>query len=86
MNTLISKLNEGSSTKSIYFEQPLLSPTNSEDLNFKEKIANILTGAILNSKSPLAQDDPFGYLISKEFLFKFLTFSGMFIFIMVLFE
>ena len=60
-----------------------------EQINYtqiNDKLSEILNNAILPSKSPLQSDDPMNYLISKDFLIQFITFSSLLLTFLSLFN
>lgn len=53
---------------------------------FNTHVAHALNDAVLPSKSPLPENDPFNFLTSPKFVTTFLTASSVLVFMLSLFE
>ncbi len=61
-------------------------PFETKSKEFYDVISTALNEAILPSKSPIPQDDPFNYLISRKYLRMFLLATSAFVFGLSLFD
>jgi hypothetical protein len=61
-------------------------PFETKPKDFNDVVSTALNEAILPSKSPLPQDDPFNYFTSKNYLQMFVIASAAFVFVISLFD